>query len=273
MSADYPTAEPPVHALNALIRRASAPAAIRDDLDAWLTEQGVTGQDHAAMTAVGAERWLVYRTLVHSRMRNTIRDFIPRTTARLGLPYYRALMDTFMDVRATSSPYLRDVPQEFVDWAVPRLTADPDIPNYLACLARHELLQFDVRNDPGGGEAETGKPLALDRPLRFDGAARRIDYAYAVHKLPPAKDDRTEPERVPTSLLVYRDKTGKPRYLELIPFAATLLDRMIGEGDALQPALLAACASLDVPLDDARLGEAAVLLADLADRHVMLGAQ
>lgn len=265
--------ETPIRALNAVIRSAAAPDAMKADLAAWLRTHALCEADHAAMLAVGAERLLVYRMLVHNRMRNTIRDFIPRTAARLGLSRYRDLVDGFMEERAAATAYLRDVPQEFVDWAVPRLRDDAELPDYLVCLARHELLQFDVRNDPRGGEADTGHAVALDRPLRFDGAARRIDYDFAVHKLPAEPKDRTEPERTPTSLLVYRDDTGKPRYLELIPFAAALLDRMLEHGDALQPALVAACEATGEPLDDDRLGKAALLLADLAERKVMLGAE
>lgn len=271
MSADA-AVEPPVRALNELIRRQAAPEAMREDLQQWLTAQGVEGPDLDAMLEVGAERLLVYRRLVHNRMRATMREFIPRTADRLGKPIYNAYIDRYMDEVAPISAYLRDVPAEFVAWAVPKLRADPDAPDYLADLARHELLQIDVRNDPRGGEAPTGNAVALDRPLRFDGAVRRIDYDYAVHELPRPVEDRTEPKQAPTALLVYRDDTNKPRYLDLIPLAAALLDRLL-EGVALEPAIRAACEQLGESLDDDKLAQAAMLLADLAERGVMLGAE
>ena len=264
--------EPPVRALNELIRRQTAPDAMREDLRRWLQDQGVSGADLDAMIDVGAERLLVYRRLVHNRMRSTMREFIPRTAARLGKPVYDGYIDRYMDEVAPISAYLRDVPAEFVAWAVPKLKADPQVPDYLADLARHELLQIDVRNDPRGGESPTGNAVALDRPLRFDGAARRIDYDYAVHELPRPVEDRTEPKQAPTALLVYRDENNKPRYLDLIPLAAALLDRLL-TGVALESAIRAACEQLGEPLDDDKLAQAAMLLADLAERGVMLGAQ
>jgi len=267
----HPT-EPPIRALNELIRRAGAPDAMRSDLPAWLRAQGVDGDDLDALVSVGADRLLLYRRMVHSRLRNTIRDFIPRAAARLE-QRYAGFVETWMDDQAATTPYLRDVPEQFVRWAVPRWEDDSEVPDYIPCLARHELLQLDVRNDPNGGESQTGNAVALDRPLRFDGAARRVDYAYAVHKLSADVEDRGEPDKVPTSLLVYRDETSKPRYLELTTFAAALLDRLHGHGEALQPALGAACAQLGEPLDDDKLSQAALLLADLAERGVMLGAE
>lgn len=265
--------EAPVAALNAVIRAVRAPAALEEDLAGYLREHGVQEDDLHAMLEVGAERMLVYRQLVHNRMRNATRDFIPRTIARLGLARYRADMATFVEDRAAVSPYLRDVPAEFVQWVAPRWAEDPQIPDYLPDLARHELLDADVRNDPRGGEEPTGLPLALDRPLRFDGAVRLCEYGYAVHRLPKDKDDRTEPDAEPTQLLVYRDANHKPRYLALIPFAAALLHELCDNRLPVQAGLQAAAQSQGVPLDDDKLASAAQLLADLAERGVCLGAE
>lgn len=265
--------EAPLAALNAIIRAADAPRRMREDLAAFLREVGVADEDLASMMSVGAERMLVYRSLVHNRIRHAIRDFLPRTLARRGRKAFAGDLVAFMEARAARSFYLRDVPGEFVDWVGPRWTADPEAPAYLLDLARHELLAIDVRNDPRGGEPATGLPLALDRPLRFDTSARRIDYAHAVHLLSDSKDDRSAPPSEPTRLLVYRDENHKVRYLELTPYAAAVLDELMVGNASVQGGLQRACASLGHPLDDDKLATAAQLLADLADRGVMLGAE
>lgn len=265
--------EAPTAALAALIREQRAPQAMRDDLAAYLHAKGVGGEDLEAMLAVGAERMLVYRRLVHNRLRGTAREFLGRTAARLGVERFRADLDAFLELQAPRSPYLRDVPVEFVEWVEPRWVADPEVAAYLPDLARHELLDFAVRNDPQGGEPSTELPLALDRPLRFDGAARLVHYEHAVHRLPKAKSDRTVPEAEPTRLLVYRDAEHHTRYLALTPFAERLMHALLVERLAVQPALLAAAAGLGEPLDDDKLGSAAQLFADLAERGVCLGAE
>lgn len=265
--------EAPTAALAAVIRQQRAPQAMEDDLAAFLRAQGVEGDDLPAMLAVGAERMLVYRKLVHNRLRNTIADFIERTVARLGWPRFRRDFEEFVELCAPCSPYLRDVPTEFVEWVEPRWAADPEVPAWMAPLARHELLDYEVRNDPRGGEADTGLPLALDRPLRFDGTARLVCYGFAVHRLPRSKDDRTEPDAEPSPLLVYRDPEHKARYLALTPFAYALMRELLLERKAVQPGLIDAAAAIGEPLDDEKLAAAAQLLADLAERRVCLGAE
>ncbi len=265
--------EAPTRALNTIIRGDTAPQQMDEDFAGFLRAQGVQGPDLEAMLGVGPKRLLVYRSLVHNRMRNAVRDYIPRSVARLGRPRFVADFTAFMDQRAARSYYLRDVPAEIVEFFVERWRADPQVPDYVCDLARHELLDADVRNDWRGGEAQTGVALALDLPLRFDGACRLCAYDYAVHLLPNELDDRTEPTHEPTRLLVYRDDQHRPRYLALTPFAAALLHQLIVEGQAVQPALAAAAASLGEPLDDDKLGSAVVLFGDLGERGVCLGAE
>lgn len=273
MAAEPLPLEAPTVALDAVIRDQRAPDRMREDLEAFLRAQGVDGEDLQAMLDVGAERMLVYRQLVHNRHRNTGREFIPRTCARLGKTRYRRDMDAFVHERGCRSPYLRDLPAEFVEWVVPRWRDDPEVPAYLCDLARHELLDLDVRNDWRGGEKETGLPLALDRPMRFDGATRLVRYDFAVHRLSVAVDDRTVPDEEPTRLLVYRDEKHRPRYLILTPFAEAVMQALMVDGLAVQPGLEAACEALGEPLDDDKLSSAAVLFADLSDRGVFLGAE
>jgi hypothetical protein len=260
-------------ALAGAIRRVDAPAKVAADAEAFLAEYGVHGADAAALLAKGGERFLIYRKLVHNRLRAATRESIPRAVARRGKEPFIADFAAFMEDHACASPYLRDIPAEFVEWVLARWQADPEVPRYLGDLARHELLEADVRNDPDGGEPATGKPVALDAALAFDGSTRLMRYDFAVHRLSYATSDRSDPAEERTHLLVYRDADVKVRYLELTPWAAAVLDRLFTHGDAVQPGLLAAAAALGEALDDDKLGTAAPLFADLAERGVLLGAK
>jgi hypothetical protein len=260
--------DPGMLALAGAIRRVDAPEKVAADAEAFLGEYGVVGADAAALLKKGGERFLIYRKLVHNRLRAATRE-----SARRGKEKFIGDFAAFMDERACSSPYLRDIPAEFVDWVVTRWSEDSEVPRFLGDLARHELLEADVRNDPDGGEAPTGKPLALDAALLFDGSSRLMRYEFAVHKLPFATEDRSDPPEGRTHLLVYRDPDVKVRYLELTPWAAAVMDRLLVHGDAVQAGLLAAAASMYEPLDDDKLAKAATLFADLAERQVLLGAR
>jgi hypothetical protein len=265
--------DPRLQMMNALLRQRDAADASRADLRAFAAAQGVEGEDLDAIEAAGAERFLVYRALVQNRMRNTITAFLERTTARLGIARIRADYADWIHERAAASPYLRDVPAEFVAWVAPRWLEDTGVPDYLVDLARHELLEYDIRNDHRGGEAPTGLDLALDKPLRFDGAARLMHYRFAVHKLSAELDDDGLPEEVATRLMVYRDAKNGVRYLELTPLAFAVLQQLMEHHKPVAEGLRAACEALGEPLDDNRLAISATLLADLAERGVLLGAE
>jgi len=263
---------PCIEALSIAIRQQSADSSLRANPAGFLQGLGVSSADADAMLKHGAERILLYRRLVHNRLRRATREFIPRTVARLGKARFRMDFARFVEDHAIATPYLRVVPETFVAWVVEPWRNDPAVPAYLIDLAHHELLSETVKHDWRGGEPPTGLPLALEYPLRFDGAARLLHYAYPVHRLPLDIDDRTEPVADPIALLVYRDRTDDVRYLELDPFAAATVQALMVEHLPVAQGLRRACESLDTPLDDERLATAAQLLADLADRGVMLGA-
>lgn len=274
MPAD-PIGDPGVRAIAGMaasLRRTDAPARLSAGADAFLREAGIEDADDRAAMAAQADRLMIYRTLVHNRIKNAIRDFVPRTLARLGRAPFGGTFDRYMDELGPQSPYLRDVPEEFVNWAAPIWKRDASVPDYIVDLARHELLELVVRNDPRGGEPATGVPVALDRGIRFDGSVRLCHYAHPVHELPRGLDDKTAPDARSTDLLVYRDAQGRVRYLELTPFAAAVVAALLTDRLALEPALRRACAVLDEPLDDDKLAGAASLLADLGERGVALGA-
>ena len=147
-----------------------------------------------------------------------------------------------------------------------------DLPAYAADLAAHELVEFAVAAAPVPAAPPPLADVAIDRALVFADAKRLVRYAFAVHLLPPDEDDRSEPIARPTSLLAYRDAAHAVRFLDLTPLAAAILERLFA-GDTLGAALAGACSAEAVKLDDAILADSARLLADLAERGVLLGAR
>lgn len=264
-----------LRAFAAVLCDADAPARVESDLRGWLEARGVTGPDLADLAARG-ERLLMYRAMVHSRLRGVISDFLPRTAAHLGKQGFRAEVTTFMAERAPHSAYFRDVPGEFLEWAEPRWRADPRYPPFLADLACHEWLDGETLNHPGGGEPVTGLELDLAMPVQLDGTTALRRYQFAVHVHEEAEEDDDAPPKSPaagaTAILAYRDRTShKPRYLELTARAAAVCERLL-VGESLQAALVGACGAVGEPLTDEFLAAMASFLADLGERGVLLGA-
>ncbi|WP_437285460.1 HvfC/BufC N-terminal domain-containing protein [Sorangium sp. So ce406] len=284
----------------ALQRSVSEPdeAAIAADPRAWLARAGVEGADLEAMASLPPGRLLLYRSLIRRGLTGAIRAGIPRTAARLGARF-EADVARFLEVELPRSRYLRDVAFEFVGFAAPRWAEDPEVPAYLADLARHELAAFaascaepdgDEAGGPAGapgaqdaaagapgaqdataGAPASGEELSLDRGARFQRAAALVRHEHAVHRLEGGEAARDVPVREPTSLLVYRDAGHEVRFLELTPLAAEILGRLLA-GAALRDAVVEGCAALGRPVDDPVLESTAALLSDLAERGALLGA-
>lgn len=255
----------PLRAFCAVMCEASAPERVAADLPGLLADHGVAPADQAAM-APHAGRLLMYRKMVHNRLRGVVEDFLPRTAEQLGKPRMRAELAAFMAEQAPRSVYFREVPGEFLAWAAPRWRADPTLPAFLVDLARHEWLDGEVSNTTGGGEPASGAPLAVDRPVQLDGSVHLRHYDFAVHR------DDDPPAREPTAILAYRDReTQRVRLLELTPRAAAVCARLLA-GEPLQAALVGACAAVGEAMDDEFLAAMASFFADLGERGVLLGA-
>ncbi len=269
----------PLRAFAAAMCELDAPTSIAADLPGWLEARGVAPEDREVLAQHRA-RLLIYRTMVHSRLRGVVEEYLPRTAAALGKPRLRGEIAAFMAERAPRTVYFRDIPGEFLAWAAPRWREQPGLPPYLADLATHEWLNGEVANDPVGGEPASELPLALERPVQLDGSVRLRRYAFAV-QLPPGADAPSlepvdlpgPPAATPTAILAYRDReTLRVRLLELTPRAAALCARLLA-GEALQAALTGACADIDEPMNDEFLASMAGFLADLGERGVLLGAR
>ncbi len=211
-----------------------------------------------------------YRRLVRNTLDGVIGDFLPRTAARLGKRFDQEVA-LFYAQRGPRTHYLRDVPVELLDHLEARWRGDPKIPAYLPDLARHELLGFQVAAARADRPREALGDLALDKIAVLDRGVAVVRYRYAVHQLPADVDDRSFPKKRETTLLAYRDTDHDPRYLDLSPSAAAIIEGLLA-GKTLEGALRDAAAETKVPFDDAFLVGSAELLADLGDRGVILGA-
>ena len=284
----------PLRAFAAAMCELDAPTRIAADLPGWLEAHGVAPEDREVLAQHRA-RLLIYRTMVHSRLRGVVEEYLPRTAAVLGKLRLRGEIAAFVAEQAPRTVYFRDIPGEFLAWAAPRWRDEPGLPPYLADLATHEWLNGEVANDPVGGEPASDLPLALERPVQLDGSTRLRRYAFAVQLAPGAHDTSVKPSEpikpikpsepvtpidppgppaaVPTAILAYRDReTLRVRLLELTPRAAALCARLLA-GEALQAALTGACADIGEPMTDEFLASMAGFLADLGERGVLLGAR
>lgn len=250
-----------------------ADAAFDGDLAGFLASHGVAREDADALLA-SPRRLGLYRRLVRHNVTGVIETMLEHTRARLERRVPGELdraVAAFLDEVGPRTPHMRDVPAEFLDYAAPRWRADARLPRWIADYAELELLDFTIGVAPRPLPPPPLAEVAVDRPLVFAEPKRLVHLAWAVNEI--ARDDLdAEPAERPVSILVYRDPEHRTRFLELTPLAAAILERLFA-GDALGPAMVAACEVKAHPLDDTVLGGAARLLADLGERGVLLGAR
>lgn len=263
----------PIAALGRVIRAVDAPSGLGTDPREFLAASGeLSAADADAMTTHGATRLLAYRALVHNRIRNVVDDWIPRAVSRLGPARFRADVSRFIETQGPRSPYLREVPREFVDWVSPRWNEASELPPYLVDLARYELLRHDVRNDPRGNEVDSGERLELEWPIRTNSTGAVLTFGWAVHRLPKQRSDRSDPAPGPVHLAVFRNRNDAMMYKELDEYEAQLVRRVL-DGETMKDAIFGACEAIDEAISDERLAKVAVLLARLAELGLVLGGE
>ncbi|MCH9686280.1 MAG: DUF692 family protein [Deltaproteobacteria bacterium] len=243
------------------------------DPQGWLAAHGVDSPDDLALADIGARRLRVYRSLVRGGLRGVVEAFLPRTIARLGADGFDAAFCAWLHASPPRSRYFRDVPGELVEWATEAWPADPHVHDMLVDLARLEILESEIDAAPQPPIPEgMVESLVLDRPLVFSGVPRLARFAYAIHTLPTDEADTTVPACEPTVLLLYRDDAHEVRTLALSTLAAEVLRRLIDDGQTVSDAIRGAAGTHDGPVDDEVLGRLSALLADLAQRGVIVGA-
>ncbi len=261
-----------LHALFADACFGVEPPSHKGDLASCLERYALAAEDAEALLA-SPRRLGLYRRLVRHNVVHVIGTMLEQTRARFEhhVPgAFERTIDAFLASAGPRTPHLRDVPSEFLTWAAPRWRADGSVARWLVDYAEYELVEFTVSVAPRFAVPPMLVDIAMDRTLVFAAPHVMVHLGWAVHLV--TKDDvASQPDPRAVSLLVYRDATHQARFLELSPLAASILERLFA-GRALGQAMLDACNASKHVLDDTVALGVARLLADLAERGVLLGA-
>jgi len=214
------------------------------------------------------ERVELYRHLVRGRLLGALQASIPRTLARLGPSRVSKDLGHFLRLGGATSPYVRDVAGDFVDWLADEWRRHPTVPDYVVDLARHELLAIAVASADDAPVVDPPEAVTAQSRICLGPATRMASYDYAVHRLPEDDSDTSTPLDEPTSLLAYRDAELRVRYLELSALGAALLG-YLAKGEPLAEAALRALADTGTASNDSTLAGIAAFLQDLEDRGVL----
>jgi hypothetical protein len=229
-----------------------------------------------------SSRWQAYRRMARARFYQTIDHAFERLIGAIGAERFRKLVDKFLAEDPPRSPYLRDLPGEFLRF-VERRTAlfdePPALPPYALDLMRYEWAELDVAYAHEEVRPDDVVPLDMERSAVLSPAHRLLDLEYPVHTMGTEGAHATL-ERVVTHLCLYRDRnTHDVETLELTPVAATMLGAMAraaNDGAGATPLVQVvrhAAERHGSSVDVAFVEALSTLLADLTERGVLLGSR
>jgi hypothetical protein len=245
--------------------------------DALLAE----GPSHEAWRALGNEtaRWQAYRRMVRSRFYQTIDHAFERLIGVVGVERFHRVVDRFLAEDPPRSPYLRDLPGEFLRFVEkhPSALAEPEpLPPYALDLMRYEWAELDAAYSHEEVRADDVVALDMQRPAVLSPAHRLLRLEHRVHAI--GTDGAGAPaERALVHLLLYRDRhTHEVETLELTPVAATMLATISRLDPRVPPLPLVdvvrqASSAHGAAVDVAFVEALSALLADLTERGVLLG--
>ncbi|MCA1798776.1 MAG: putative DNA-binding domain-containing protein [Xanthomonadaceae bacterium] len=164
---------------------------------------------------VDPSRLRVYRALFFNNVYTFLRNAFPVARKTLGDAAFRKLVRAWYAEHRAQTPLFPRLPGEFAAW----LAAEPDaaatLPAWLPELAAYEWLETELDHASGevdlpgvdpAGDVVRGIPV-------LSPIALAVQYTWPVHLIGPGfKPNRPPPQ--PTTLLVYRDRADRVRFME-----------------------------------------------------------
>jgi hypothetical protein len=214
--------------------------------------------------------------MVQSRLRTTIDHAFERTIARAGTARFAEWVRDFFAEKGPRSPYLRDIPGEFLEFL-----AERPAPPLLLDMARYEWTELAVAYLPDEQPEDAIVELAMHLPAVLTRAHRVLRLQYPVHRSASSRelDDHEDLEPEPVCLCLYRDpRSYEVRTLELTQVTASLLEAIAppdsaGPAPSLTDAIRRSVEQVGAVLDEPFVLALSDLLTDFLERGLLRGSR
>lgn len=194
---------------------------------------------HPKPDTVSQQRMNVYNGLLFNNIASAVSACFPVLASILGPRKWRRLVKDFFATHRCSTPYFRQVPDEFLQYLQQEWQPDASYPDFMLELAHYEWVELalSVSNlDQATPDYDPDGDLLNAIPI-VNPVMANLAYRYPVHQLSTAYSPVSAPENS-THLLVYRDADDNIRFNQQNPTTARLITlltpaRLTG-GEALQ---------------------------------------
>jgi hypothetical protein len=224
---------------------------------------------HPRPAGVVAKRMAVYAQLLFNNMESSLAGCFPVCKKVLGLRRWNALVREFFAGHRCSTPFFRQIPEEFLQWL--QQTEHRDIPPFISQLAHYEWVELAVgvsdAPQPVGWEADDD--LLVGRPV-LAPALMLLRYDWPVQHISP-RFKPAQPLADPVWLLVFRDPDDEVKFVELNPVSAHLVELLQAGNFTGREALLEIAKALHHPDPDQVVAFGANVLSELRQGGAILG--
>lgn len=212
------------------------------------------------------ERWLVYRSLVRTRLLSVIEAALPRTKLAIGEHAWGQITDEWLSTGGPRTRYFRRVPNDLTDFALPiwRDTADP----WIADLALYEITGWTIRHAPPDPTPDAELTFDLRPVVTPAVAILRLDHS--VHEGPTPK---TGYAYDPVTLCIYRNAEHRAEPRIVNPLAADLLEAWQRGNETVAASVQRIARAHDTQIGPAFVEKLSTLMADFITQGILLGGQ
>jgi hypothetical protein len=243
----------------------------------WLDDQSIVrdvllmqAPADADLAELGGPRWLVYRRMVRARFAAVLAEAFEDFRTVVGADGFADLVDRFLAESPPRSPYLRDIPIEFLTF-LQRAGGDATWPSFALDLARFEGATNEVAHLATPTPSHEVVPLEMGLLAVMSPAARLLDVHHAVHLFDSEHRD-IAPQAM--TLLIYRvASTGEVETIELNPVASRIVRGIAREEAPLVEVVRIAAGEANAAIDASFVDALSTLLADLVEKGIVLGSR
>ncbi|MFP4075366.1 MAG: DUF2063 domain-containing protein [Halochromatium sp.] len=222
---------------------------------------------------VEARRMAIYRRLCFNNLSSLLRQGFPVLHRCLGESRWDALIRQFLSEHRATTPLFPALGQELIAYLSEGREARPDDPPFMLELAHYEWVEAALlfSDEEAGPElADPNGDLLAGVPV-VSPLAWTLSYRFPVHRIGPDVQPQ-EPDPEPTHLVVYRNRDDAVEFLKINLVTQRLLQLLQGQARRTgREALKTIARELRHPDPQQLIGFGAGLLADLRQRHVLLG--
>ncbi|WP_462321450.1 HvfC family RiPP maturation protein [Halochromatium sp.] len=218
-------------------------------------------------------RMAIYRSLLFNNVSSLLSQGFPVLYRCLGRSRWDALIRQFLVEHRAATPLFPQLGQELVAFLSTEREAQPDDPPFMVELAHYEWVEAALLFSDDEADVDLADPngdLLAGLPL-VSPLAWTLSYRFPVHQISPEHQPQ-QPDPELTHLVVYRNRRDEVEFLKINLVTQRLLQLLKEQAQPSGLACLETIAEeLQHPAPDQVIRFGANLLADLRQRHILLG--